>query len=76
MNEYTDRDESQIHMFGCTVTELRSFIEAIPTDRPSSRKVYIMGIISDAQHTADADFRDQLLNRAKYYLDNYFQAII
>ena len=68
----------QMRMFGCTTEQIKKeFNEA------SNKKIYLMGIISDAQEMSayyevefskiDSEKQYQLLNKAKYIVDNLME---
>lgn len=70
---YTEKEQEQIKMFGCTTAQIREeFNDA------RNKKIYLIGILSDTQELTDyymeyskkdSESVYQLLNKAKYIID-------
>jgi hypothetical protein len=78
-----DQQKRQVRTYGCSVDEMREAVEESLTHRFSGPAMYVIGMLSDAQEMVAHGPRDsdtlanimedqrQLLNRAKWILDNY-----
>lgn len=67
----------QMRMFGSTIEQIKKEF-----DEARNKKIYLMGILSDAQETfnfytgrelGESKEANQLLNKAKYIIDNFME---
>ena len=63
-NIKTEKELKQIEMFGLTTERIREEFE-----EARNKKIYLMGILSDAQETIIEEYKMQYLNKAKYIID-------
>ena len=63
-NIKTEKELKQIEMFGLTTDRIREEFE-----EARNKKIYLMGILSDAQETIIEEYKMQYLNKAKYIID-------
>ena len=74
---YTEKEQEQINMFGCTTAQIREeFNEA------RNKKIYVMSILSEAQEIGsfymeyskrESEIQNQLINKAKYIIDQLLE---
>jgi len=82
LDTFTETEQREIGMYGCTVAQMRDAVEESLTLRFSSPAMMVMSMLSDAQELSAHDqggvFRfneiedqRQLLNRAKWILSTH-----
>jgi len=81
--EMPAQQQKEIRMYGCTVEQMREAIDESLTYRFSGAAMYVISMLSDAQHMLAYDLgketevfmaledQRQLLNRAKWVLSTY-----
>ena len=81
--EMTEQHKREVHMYGCTVEQMREAVEESLTFRFSGPAMYAMSMLSDAQEMVAYDAgketevflaledQRQLINRAKWILSTY-----
>lgn len=65
---YTENEIQQMEMFGCLTSEIRADFE-----EARNKKMFLMSILSDAQDISCEENRRQLLNVAKYIIDQLLE---
>lgn len=78
ISQEQETEIQQMRMFGCTTEQIKKEF-----DEARNKKIYLMGIISDAQEMSayyeiefsktDSEKQYQLLNKAKYIIDNFME---
>jgi hypothetical protein len=78
----TDQQKREVRMYGCTVDQMRDAVEESLSLRFADPAMYVISMLSDAQHMTANDMggqidlmavedQRQLLNRAKWILSTY-----
>ena len=65
---YTEKEIQQMEMFGRLTSEIRADFE-----EARNKKMFLMSILSDAQEVSNEKNRRQLLNVAKYIIDQLLE---